>query len=118
MLGGALLLSGALTFLPSTDLRADQHAYNLLVVKRLEPERFQRDLLYRHDPSLLHVPWFIALEAWLARRLGGDPEAALVWLAWPMGGLFIAGHYALFRVVSGSPVAARTARTYRATWCL
>ena len=103
---GALLLAGALTFLPAPVFRADQHVYNLLVVKTLDPGLFQRDLLYRHDPSLLHVPWFIELQTALARRLGGDPEAALVWLAWPIGALFLAGHYTLFRAVSGSPLAA------------
>lgn len=103
---GALLLAGALTFLPAPVFRADQHVYNLLVVKKLDPGLFQRDLLYRHDPSLLHVPWFIDLQTALARRLGGDPEAALVWLAWPIGALFLAGHYTLFRAVSGSPLAA------------
>jgi hypothetical protein len=106
---GALLLAGAVTVLGPREFRADQHAYNLLVLKTLDPGLLQRDLLYRHDPSLFHVPWFITLQAALARRLGGDAEAALLWLAWPIGVLYMVGHYALFRVVSGSPWAAALA---------
>jgi hypothetical protein len=103
---GAAIVSAALTFLPAPVFRADQHAYNLLVSKTLEPDLFARDVLYHHDPALLHVPWFIHLHAAVARRLGGDPERALVALAWPMGMLYLVGHYALFRAVSGSPLAA------------
>jgi hypothetical protein len=106
---GALLVSGAVTLGSPAGLRADQHAYNLLVVKTLQPELFQRDPLYRHDPSLLHVPLFIALHARLTRWLGGGPETALAWLAWPMGALYLGGHYALFRAVSGSAAAAALA---------
>ena len=102
----ALALSAGLTFVPGPAFLADQHAYTLLVVKTLEPDLFARDLLYRHDPSQLHVPLFIGAQAALARRLGGDPERALLWLAWPIGALFLAGHYALFRAVTGSPLAA------------
>ncbi|MBI2017298.1 MAG: hypothetical protein HYS77_17445, partial [Candidatus Rokubacteria bacterium] len=70
---GALLVSGAVTLGSPAGLRADQHAYNLLVVKTLRPELFQRDALYRRDPSLLHVPLFIALHARLTGWLGGGP---------------------------------------------
>jgi hypothetical protein len=103
---GAALLAGALTFLRPPALSPDQHAYNLLVVKELDPGLFQRDLLYRYDPSLLHVPVFLKIQAALARWLGGDPRLALLWLAWPVGALYLVGHYALFRAVSGSPMAA------------
>ena len=102
----ALALSAGLVFVPPPAYLADQRAYTLLVVKTLEPDLFGRDPLYRHAPSQLHVPLFIDAQAALARRLGGDAERALVWLAWPIGALFLAGHYALFRAVTGSPLAA------------
>ncbi len=102
----ALLLAGALTAAGDRALRSDQQAYDLLVVRILDPAVLAHDPLYRHDPVLLHVPWFLRLHAALARRLGGDVEAALVWLAWPMGALYLVGHYALFRALSGSRAAA------------
>lgn len=105
----ALALAGALVRLGDPDLRGDQNAYNLLVAKKLAPELFARDALYRYDPNLLHVPWFLDAQAALARRLGGDVEAALARLAWLMGALFIAGHYVFFRAVSGRPFAAALA---------
>jgi hypothetical protein len=95
----ALLLSGGL-MLANQGLRGDQHVYNLLVVTKLEPGLFTRDVLYRHDPDLLHVPWFLGAHAALARRLDGDVTAALGWLGWGIGALFIAGHYAFFRAVA------------------
>jgi hypothetical protein len=99
---GALLIAGLVTLLGSADFRADQGSYNLLVLKWLDPSLFARDVLYRYDPGLLHVPWFIALQASIARALGGDADAALVWLAWPMGALYLGGHYALFRTLGAS----------------
>jgi hypothetical protein len=97
----ALLLAGGLVLLGDPDLRGDQNAYNLLVAKKLAPDLFARDALYRYEPDLLHVPWFLDVQAALARRLGGDVERALAWLGWLMGALFVVGHYAFFRVVSG-----------------
>ena len=105
----ALLLAGGLVLLGDPDLRGDQNAYNLLVAKKLAPDLFARDALYRHDPDVLHVPWFLDVQAALARRTGGDVERALAWLGWLMGALFIAGHYAFFRVVSGRPLPAALA---------
>jgi len=87
-------------------LRADQQAYDLLVAKKLDPTFLARDVLYRYDPTLLHVPLFIDVHAALSQALERPPEAVLVWLAWPMGILYVAGHYILFRWVSGSAVAA------------
>jgi hypothetical protein len=104
----ALALSGALT-LAGGPLRGDQNAYNLLVVKKLEPSLFARDALYRYDPDLLHVPWFLDAHAAVARALGGDVEAALAWLGWGIGALFAAGHYAFFRAVAGRPLPAALA---------
>ncbi len=105
----ALALSGALILLGDAQLRADQNAYDLLVVKKLAPETFARDALYRYDPDLLHVPWFLDVHAALARRLGGDVERALAWLGWAMGAVFIAGHYVFFRAVAGRPAPAALA---------
>jgi hypothetical protein len=105
----ALVLAGGLTVLGSENLRADQHAYNLLVARKLEPDLFTRDALYRHDPDQLHVPWFLAAHAAVARQLGGDVERALAWLGWLIGALFIAGHYGFFRAVAGRPLPAALA---------
>ena len=105
----ALLLAGGLVLLGDPDLRGDQNAYNLLVAKKLSPGLFARDALYRHEPDLLHVPWFLNVQAALARRLGGDVERALAWLGWLMGALFIVGHYGFFRVISGRALPAALA---------
>lgn len=105
----ALALSGGLVLLGDPVLRGDQNAYNLLVAKKLTPGLFARDALYRYEPDVLHVPWFLDLQAALARRLGGDVERALAWLGWLMGALFIAGHYVFFRAVSGRPLPAALA---------
>jgi hypothetical protein len=105
----ALALAGGLVLLGDPDLRGDQNAYNLLVAKKLAPELFARDALYRYDPDVLHVPWFLEAQAALARRLDGNVEAALAWLGWLMGALFIAGHYLFFRVVSGRSLPAALA---------
>jgi len=105
----ALVLSGGLMLVGNADLRADQHAYDLLVAKKLAPDLFARDALYRHDPDLLHVPWFLEVHAALAGRLGGDVERALGWLAWLIGAVFVAGHYVFFRAVAGRPAPAALA---------
>jgi hypothetical protein len=105
----ALALSGGLVLLGDPDLRGDQNAYNLLVAKKLAPELFARDTLYRYEPNVLHVPWFLDVQAALARRLGGDVERALAWLGWLMGALFMAGHYVFFRAISGRPLPAALA---------
>ena len=76
------------------------------MARRLDATFLARDVLYGHDPTLLHVPLFIALHAALAGALDRPPEAVLMWMAWPMGILYVVGHYALFRRVSGSGVAA------------
>jgi hypothetical protein len=105
----ALALSGALVWLGPDDLRGDQQVYNLLVAKLLDPGLLPRDVLYARDPALLHAPWFLRLHAWVSRLTDGDVERALSWLAWPMGALYLAGHYVLFRAASGRPAAAALA---------
>ena len=47
------------------------------------------------------VAHLLDLHAAVARRLGGDVGRALGWLGWLIGALFIAGHYAFFRAVTG-----------------
>jgi hypothetical protein len=105
----ALVLAGGLVLLGDPDLHGDQNTYNLLVAKKLAPGLFARDALYRYDPDLLHVPWFLDAQAALARRLGGDVERALAWLGWLMGALFVVGHYVFFRVLTGRPLPAALA---------
>ena len=86
----ALLVAGALTvWTNDRDLRGDQQAYDLLVVRLLDPSVLARDPLYGREPTQLHVPAFLWLHAAVARRLGGDVEAALAWLTWPMGALYL-----------------------------
>ena len=104
MLLAALALAGGLVLLGDPDLHGDQNVYNLLVARKLSPSLLARDALYRYDPDLLHVPWFLDVHAALARRLDGDVERALAWLGWLMGALFIAGHYVFFRAVTGRPL--------------
>jgi len=105
----ALLVAGVVMAARDADPRADQSAYNLLVARKLSPDLFARDALYRYDPDLLHVPWFLDLHAALARRLGGDVERALAWLGWLIGAVFIVGHYVFFRAVAGRPAPAALA---------
>jgi hypothetical protein len=105
----ALLVAGAVICFGNPDLHGDQNAYNLLVVKKLAPELFARDALYRHDPDLLHVPWFLDAHAALARRLDGDVDRALAWLGWVIGAVFVVGHYVFFRAVAGRPAPAALA---------
>ncbi len=108
VLAGALLVVAVLAWLdgPAPDLRGDQNAINLMVVKALHPDWFAGDPLYGRDPSRFYTPTFLGLQTALARRLDGDPTRALQALLWPVGVLFLAGHYVLFRGVTGSPWAA------------
>lgn len=108
VLAGALLVVGVLAWLdgPTPDLRGDQNAINVMVVKELHPDWFAGDPLYSRDPSRFYTPAFLGLQTALARRLDGDPTRALQILLFPIGALFLAGHYALFRVVTGSAWAA------------
>ena len=105
----ALVLAGGVMLFGNPDLRGDQNAYTLLVVKKLAPDLFARDVLYRHDPDLLHVPWFLEAHAAVARRLDGDVDRALAWFGWIIGAVFVAGHYAFFRAVTGRPAPAALA---------
>jgi len=105
----ALAVSALLVLVGSDSLRGDQVVYSLLVAKLLDPGLLTRDVLYRYDPSMLHVPWFLTLHAAVARALGGDVNAALVWLAWPIGALYVLGHYAFFVALTGHRAAAALA---------
>lgn len=107
VVAGALLVVAILAWLdgPAPDLRGDQQAINLMVVKALHPDWFAGDPLYSRDPSRFYTPAFLGLQTALARRLDGDPTRALQVLLWPVGVLFLVGHYALFRAITGSPAA-------------
>ena len=86
-------------------VRSDQEELNLIVEKRLHPEILPRDALFSSPIIVLYTPSFIALQTAVARRTGGDPVTALEILVWPFGIVFLAGHYVLFRGVTGSPLA-------------
>lgn len=105
---GALLALWLLLLLqgPQPALRGDQIAINLMVVKSLHPDWFQGDLLYGPNYYRSYTPLFVGLQATLARFLGDDPIAALRALYWPVGVLFIVGHYVLFRSLTGVPLVA------------
>lgn len=97
----ALLLEG-----PRPPLRSDQVAINLMVVKSLHPDWFQGDLLYGPDYYRHYTPSFVGLQAAVTSFLGDDPVSALRLLYWPVGFLFLLGHYALFRALTKNPLAA------------
>lgn len=105
---GALLVVWILAQLdgPAPALLGDQVAINLMVVKSLHPDWLQGDSLYGSGYSRFYTPSFTAVQTALAGLTGGDPVAALRILLWPVGLLFLLGHYALFRSVTGHPLAA------------
>lgn len=105
---GALLVLALLAWLegPQPPLKGDQIAINLMVVKSFHPDWFQGDPLYGPDYYRYYTPVFVGLQTSLARLWGEDPVAALRVLFWPVGLLFLVGHYALFRWLTGHPVAA------------
>ncbi len=105
---GTLLVVGGLIALDvdSSDLRSDQQILNQLVLKELDPELFKRDLVLGRDHHQLYIPGFPQFQAAVIRWWGGNPRSALELLRWPLGVLFVVGHYVLFRAVSSSPLAA------------
>ena len=90
---------------PRPELRSDQTAINLMVVKALHPDWFIGDPLYGTGSSF-YIPAFVALQTSVAGLVGNDPLSAIEVLAWPLGVLVIVGHYLLFRGIVGSPLAA------------
>jgi hypothetical protein len=91
---------------PAVSLRGDQQWGNLMALKHLRPDWLQGDLFFGPDYYRGYNPAFFSLQAWIAGRLGDDLEAALRLLVWPIGALFVVGHYVLFRSLAGSPLAA------------
>jgi hypothetical protein len=91
---------------PAVSLRGDQQWGNLMALKHLHPDWLQGDLFFGPDYFRGYNPAFFSLQAWIAGRLGGDLEAALRALVWPIGTLFVVGQYVLFRSLTGSPLAA------------
>jgi hypothetical protein len=67
----ALVVAGGLILFGNPDLLGDQNVYNLLVAKKLAPELFTRDALYRHDPDLGALPY--AVPFFSGREGGGAP---------------------------------------------
>lgn len=109
MLGGALLVVALLFHWdgPEPLLRGDQQWGNLMAFKHLHPDALPGDVFYGPPYYRGYNPAFFSLQAWVARVSGGDVEAALRLLAWPIGLLYLIGHYALFRYLTGSwPAAA------------
>ncbi len=105
---GSVLIVGALVALggDSGNLGSDQQILNQLVLRELDPELFKRDLVLGRDHHRLYIPGFPQAQATIIRYRGGDPKAVLKFLLWPVGVLFLAGHYILFRSLTSSPVAA------------
>lgn len=91
---------------PHPPLKGDQVLVNLIVIKNLHPEWFQGDLVLGGDYYRYYTPFFVAVQAALARLWGDDPVAALHALFWPVGLIFLVGHYVLFRFLTGSPAMA------------
>ncbi|HSL52286.1 MAG TPA: hypothetical protein VK878_24725 [Candidatus Deferrimicrobiaceae bacterium] len=109
VLGGALLVVALLLHFqgPDTPLRGDQQWGNLMALKHLHPDWLAGDVFYGPPYYRGYNPAFFSLQARVARAAGGDVEDALRLLAWPIGLLFLVGHYALFRHLTGSwPAAA------------
>lgn len=104
VLGGSLLVVALLLHLTGAapDLRGDQQWGNLLAFKHLHPDALSGDIFYGPDYYRAFNPGFFSLQAWVARITGEDVEGALGWLAWPIGVLYVAGHYALFRHLTGN----------------
>jgi hypothetical protein len=104
---GALVVTALLVLAQSSaGVNGDQQEINVIVEKRLDPSILQRDALYGTPAIYLYTPSFIWLQATVAHWRGRDPVAALYALVWPVGVIFLLGHYVLFRSVAGSPVAA------------
>lgn len=108
VLGGALLVVALLLHGngPEPDLRGDQQWGNLMAFKHLHPEALPGDVFYGPPYYRGYNPAFFSLQAWIARVTGADVEAALRLLTWPIGVLYLIGHYALFRYLTGSRLAA------------
>jgi hypothetical protein len=108
VLGGALLVVALLLHWagPEPDLRGDQQWGNLMAFKHLHPAALPGDVFYGPPYYRGYNPAFFSLQAWVARVTGGDVEGALRLLAWPIGLLYLLGHYALFRYLTGSWAAA------------
>ena len=104
VLGGALLVVALLLRWdgPERDLRGDQQWGNLIALKHLQPDALPGDVFYGRAYYRGFNPAFFALQAWVARVTGADVEEALLLLAWPIGVLFLIGHYTLFRSLTGS----------------
>lgn len=105
---GALLVLALLFRLegPEPALRGDQQWGNLMALKHLHPDWLQGDVFFGPDYFRGYNPAFFSLQARIAQARGGDLERVLRLLAWPVGLLFLIGHYALFRYLTGSALAA------------
>ncbi|HEY7654412.1 MAG TPA: hypothetical protein VIG07_16475 [Methylomirabilota bacterium] len=105
---GSVMLVALCLYLegPAVALRGDQQWGNLMALKHLHPDWLQGDLFFGPDYFRGYNPAFFSLQARIAGALGGDPEAALRLLVWPVGMLFFVGHYVLFRSLTGSWMAA------------
>jgi hypothetical protein len=104
VLGGALLVVALLLHWdgPEPLLRGDQQWGNLMAFKHLHPDALPGDVFYGPPYYRGYNPAFFSLQAWVARVTGGDVESALRLLAWPIGLLYLIGHYVLFRHLTGS----------------
>jgi hypothetical protein len=103
VLGGALLVVALLLGWdgPERNLRGDQQVGNLIALKYLHPDALPGDAFYGPAYYRGFNPAFFSLQAWVARVTGEDVEEALRLLTWPIGLLYVIGHYTLFRYLTG-----------------
>jgi hypothetical protein len=95
----AALISGLLTFRFSKTMDADtdQSVINLLVLKRLYPDRLPRDAFYGRDYGRYYVPVYVKLQALLSTD--GSYTTGLKRLSAVVGVVFALTHYIFFRAL-------------------
>ena len=104
---GALVVTALFALTQSsTGVSGDQQQLNVIVEKRWIRQSFSVTRCMGHPPSTYTRPRSSGFRRRLPTWRGRNPVAALHALAWPVGVIFLLGHYVLFRSVAGSPMAA------------
>jgi hypothetical protein len=76
-----------------------------MALKHMYPDWLQGDLFFGADYFRAYNPLFFSMQARVARLAETDPAGALRVLVWPVGVLFLIGHYVFFRGLTGSRLA-------------